>query len=158
MGIKCTEWRILSWVSLTQHCRWTGGSYPCSEHSIMYRLVTMQSLCCPPETNVTLCASHTSIKKKFHLMGDSSLSRQHQPPLGWLCCRVLYFSGVDPSSCPGMKALCPLGHRAFREGGGSSPQDIIRVCPSRLWSTCPGLGETMTNTMKSWSQDIYALL
>ena len=50
----------------------TDGSYTCSEHSITYRVV--QSLCCTPETNVTLYVNDMSIKKKQRnvktLVGD----------------------------------------------------------------------------------------
>jgi len=35
----------------------TDGSYTCSEDSMTYRDV--ESLCCAPETNVTLCVSCT---------------------------------------------------------------------------------------------------
>jgi len=38
----------------------TDGSYTCGEHNITYRLI--ESLCCIPETNVTLCVDYTSIK------------------------------------------------------------------------------------------------
>ena len=37
----------------------TADSYTCSEHSIMYRGV--KSLCCTPETNITLCVNYTVI-------------------------------------------------------------------------------------------------
>ena len=39
----------------------TDGDYTYGEHWVMYRIV--ESLCCTPETTVTLCVSHTSIKK-----------------------------------------------------------------------------------------------
>lgn len=38
----------------------TDGSYTCGEHSIIYRVV--ESLCCTPETNETLCVNYTQIK------------------------------------------------------------------------------------------------
>ena len=37
-------------------------SYICVEHSIIYKVV--DSLCCTPETNVTLCVNCSSIKKE----------------------------------------------------------------------------------------------
>ena len=50
----------------------TDGSCTCGEHSITYRVV--ESLCCTPEANLTLCVNYTSIKKKlpklFHINGD----------------------------------------------------------------------------------------
>ena len=42
-------------------CRGTDDSYTDDEHGITCRLV--ESLCCTPETNVTLCLNYTSIKK-----------------------------------------------------------------------------------------------
>lgn len=45
-------------------CMGTDGSY--AHGKLMYKLVT--SLCCTPETNVTLCLSYTSLKKKKILL------------------------------------------------------------------------------------------
>ena len=39
-----------------------GGNYTC-ENSITYKLV--ESLCCTPETNVTLCVNYTQIFLKL---------------------------------------------------------------------------------------------
>ena len=39
----------------------TDGSYTC-EQSITYRLA--ESLCCKPETNLTVCVNYASIKKR----------------------------------------------------------------------------------------------
>ena len=41
----------------------TDGRYSCGEHSMMYRVV--ESLCRPPETNVTLRVNYTQIKEKI---------------------------------------------------------------------------------------------
>ena len=41
----------------------TDGSYICGEHNITPR-DDVESLCCTPETNVTLCVNHHSILKK----------------------------------------------------------------------------------------------
>ena len=38
----------------------TDGSYTCGEHSTAYRLV--ESLCCTPETNITLCVYYALSK------------------------------------------------------------------------------------------------
>ena len=35
----------------------TDGSYTGGEHSVIYKLV--ESICCTPETNVTLCVNYT---------------------------------------------------------------------------------------------------
>ena len=40
----------------------TDGSYAYREHSITHRVV--ESLCCIPETNVTLYVNYTQVKKK----------------------------------------------------------------------------------------------
>lgn len=151
--MKCTEWRIQSLVSSIQRCTVTGGSYPCGEHSITYRLV--QSLRCTPKTNATSCANYTSIKKKretAHFLGNIN------PPLGWLCC-PFHFSGVGPSSCPEMKAPCPWAtgrSGRWRSFSISHPPCVsIQVTEYLLWA---GHRETMTNTTKPWSQGVYVLL
>ena len=41
----------------------TDGSYTCGKHSIMYKIV--ESLCCTPETNITLHVNYTKKLKKI---------------------------------------------------------------------------------------------
>ena len=48
----------------------TGGSYTCGEHSMTYRDV--ESRCCTPETNVTLCVDYAKKKKKKVVGGKAN--------------------------------------------------------------------------------------
>lgn len=38
----------------------TGGSHTCGGRGVVYRVI--KSLCCIPETKITICVHHTSLK------------------------------------------------------------------------------------------------
>ena len=61
-------------MTLQQCCVVTKGGYTYGEHSIMCRKV--ESLCCTPETNITLCVNYTDkkLKKKIkHIPNNKNL-------------------------------------------------------------------------------------
>ena len=49
----------------------TDGNYTCGEHSIACR--KFASLCCPPDTKVTLYANYTQIRKNWKIIEGDQL-------------------------------------------------------------------------------------
>ena len=69
----------------------TDSSYTC-KHSIMHRVV--ESLCCTPETNVTLCINYTQKKEEVLVLGAWLRLQAFSLSLSFLICKKCFINIV----------------------------------------------------------------